>query len=92
MEFTAPVLSGYTIYGKTNCPYCVKAKDILEEFNEEYTYINCDDYLLADKEAFLEFIEKAAGKAHKTFPMIFSSGKFVGGYMDLCKILLDTDE
>ena len=87
MEFTAPVSSGFTVYGKTDCPYCLKVKDLLAEYNEPMTYVNCDPYLV-EKEEFLAFIKAKAGKEHKTFPMVFSDGKFVGGYTDTIQFLL----
>jgi glutaredoxin len=89
MGFTAPVSSGFTIYGKSSCAYCDKVKGLLEEYNEQFIYVNCDEYLLENRSAFLEFIEKLAGKEYKTFPMVFNSAQFVGGYTDTMKIILD---
>lgn len=88
MEFTAPVSSGFTVYGKTDCPYCVKVKDLIAEYNEKIIYVNCDEYLVADKDAFLAFIKAQAGKEHKTFPIVFYDGKFVGGYTDTIQFML----
>jgi glutaredoxin len=90
MEFTAPVSNGYTVYGKSDCSYCEKVKVLLSEFDEVFTYLNCDDYLISDKTAFLQFIEKLAGKEYKTFPMVFYSGEFIGGYTDTFKKLIET--
>ncbi len=92
MEFTTPISSGFTVYGKSDCPYCVKVKDLLREFNEEYIYVNCDEYLIDKREEFLKYIATVAGVAHKTFPMVFSSGKFVGGYTDTFKMLIDRED
>jgi glutaredoxin 1 len=89
MGFTAPVSSGFTIYGKSGCAYCDKVKDLLEEYDEQFIYVNCDEYLLENRDAFLEFIQKLAGKEYKTFPMVFNSAQFVGGYTDTMKIILD---
>ena len=91
MEFTVPLSSGYTVYGKSDCTYCEKVKELLKEFDEVFTYVNCDEYLIAGKPAFLQFIEKLAGKEYKTFPMVFSSGEFVGGYTDTFKRLIETN-
>jgi glutaredoxin len=92
MEFTAPASSGFTVYGKTSCSYCGKVKDLLTDYAETFIYVNCDDYLLEHREAFLEYIEKLAGKEYRTFPMVFFSGEFVGGYMDTMKLMLDTHD
>ena len=91
MEFTSPV-SGFTVYGKTACTYCDKVKSLLEEYKEEFTYINCDEYLTSNKAAFLKFIATLAGKEVTTFPMVFSSAKFVGGYTDTIRLLMDKYE
>jgi len=91
MEFTAPAPSGFTVYGKSGCTYCDKVKGLLEDYSEAYIYVNCDAYLVEHREEFLEFIEKLAEKEHRTFPIVFFSRDFVGGYMDTMKLLLDGD-
>ena len=82
MEFTAPNSSGYTVYGKTGCSYCEKAKALLTEYEQEFIYVNCDEYLLTDRDAFLEFIQGLAKQEYRTFPMIFSDATFIRGYTD----------
>ena len=56
MEFTAPNTSGFTVYGKTGCSYCTKVKSLLTSYEQEFVYVNCDEYLVNDKDAFLEFM------------------------------------
>jgi glutaredoxin len=82
MEYELPSKENYTIYSKSGCSYCVKAKQLL--INESHEVIDCDDYLIEDKPAFLEFMKGIIGKEYKTFPMIFDKqGKFVGGFTEL---------
>jgi len=82
MEYELPSKENYTIYTKSGCPYCVKAKELL--VNEVYETIDCDDYLVDDKEAFLAFMQIIIGKEYRTFPMVFDKiGKFVGGFAEL---------
>ena len=88
MEFIAPAPSGFTVYGRTGCKFCEKVKTLLNEFEVEYTYVNCDTYL-SEKEAFLAFIAGLAGQEHRTFPMVFSTMTFVGGYTETYKLLLE---
>lgn len=88
MEFPIPAVSGFVIYGKTNCSYCQKVKTLLSEYEHEYKYTNCDEYLVEHKDAFLEYIERLAGKPYRTFPMIFFNGAFIGGYTDTMKLLM----
>ena len=89
MEFTAPLVTGYTVYSKSGCPYCKKVKGLISDFGLEFTVIDCDEYLIESKETFLEFIKVQAGKEYKTFPMVFANGKFVGGYSDTLAVLSD---
>lgn len=90
MEFIVPSVSIFTIYGKSGCPYCDKVKALLDEYKQEFTYVNCDEYLLADRDAFLGFIRTVAGKEYKTFPMVFSPKGFIGGYTDTIRVILDS--
>lgn len=82
MEFTNPSESGYTIYTKSRCPFCTKAKVLLE--NENKTIVDCDEYLSdGDKKLhFLQFMEDLIGKPYRTFPMIFKHGVFIGGFSE----------
>lgn len=79
MEITEPNKNGFTIYTKSGCQNCSLAKKFIKEKYFFLTEINCDEYILEDKEEFLKFIEKIAETSYKTFPMIFYQGKFVGG-------------
>jgi glutaredoxin-related protein len=88
MEFTAPSSTGYTVYTKSSCSFCLKIKVLLNDLNMAPTVINCDEYLLEAREEFLEFIKSTAGREQKTFPMVFLDGQLIGGYTDT-KALLD---
>jgi len=85
MEFTNPSNEGYTIYSKSGCPFCDKAKMLLSD--ETVTLIDCDSYLINTKDEFLEFIKNISQKDHKTFPMIFKDAILIGGYSDLLNYL-----
>ena len=69
---------GYTIYGKSNCDSCTKAKSLLKEAQ----YVNCDDYL-EDADEFFDFLETVTDKTPSTFPMIFFNKKYIGGYKEV---------
>ena len=88
--FQKPSSTGYTIYSKSGCPYCIKAKTLLNIDNP--IIINCDEYLVDNKEEFLQFIKEYALKEHKTFPMIFCDTKFIGGYSDLLDFLRNEED
>jgi glutaredoxin len=58
-------------------------KDLLKSKNIEYEIVDCDEYLLENKDIFLSFIKSYSLNEWKTFPMIFHNGKFIGGYNEV---------
>ncbi len=79
IEFQEPSKTTYTIYSKSGCPGCKKVKELLKQ--EKPSIIDCDEYLLEDKEGFLEFIAKIAKTTVKVFPIVFNKEqRFIGGY------------
>jgi glutaredoxin len=75
-----PEETGFTIYSKSGCPNCTKIKKILLENKNCFVEINCDEYLIENKEFFLSFIKELINKECNTFPMIFNNGIFIGGF------------
>jgi glutaredoxin len=96
MEFASPDTTNFTVYSKSGCPSCTTVKNLIKNKHFFVTEINCDEYILEDKDRFLTFIEELTGTSYKTFPMVFYRGKFVGGLTDtidlIDKILLLFDE
>lgn len=71
------------IYGKPQCPYCVKAKNLCEQRGFKYTYKTLgDDY---SKEELLETFPGA-----RTVPQIIVGGNKVGGYEQFTQYIDDT--
>ena len=89
MEFTKPIETGYTIYSKSGCIYCDKSKALLKIDNP--IVIDCDPYLVNNKEEFLQFIKTVGQKEHRTFPIIFKNATYVGGYSELLQLLKNED-
>ena len=58
MNFEIPSKEGFTIYTKPNCPYCTRAKQLLQ--HQTPKIIDCDRYLTTSREPFLEFIKNLA--------------------------------
>jgi glutaredoxin len=81
-EYVSPAINDYTIYSKSGCPNCVKIKKYLCEVGAKLLVINCDEYIVENKEIFLRFMEGIAGKEVKTFPMVFYEGQYIGGYSE----------
>ena len=78
-NFQIPELKGFSIYSKSGCPNCIIVKNLIKKHYFLMTEINCDEYILEDKNSFLNFIQTISGHNHKTFPIIFYEGAFIGG-------------
>jgi glutaredoxin len=64
------------IYGKNNCSYCQKAKQVCQEYKLSFTY-----YTIEDEKFLTEFMELFPNA--KTVPQIMWDGKLIGGYNEL---------
>ena len=82
MEFPQPIQGQFTIYSKSGCINCTNVKKLLKEKFFIFNEIDCDDYLIEERDNFISFIETKIGKQFKTFPIVFYNGKFIGGYTD----------
>lgn len=80
MEFPYPEKCKITIYSKSGCINCSKVKALLIDKNIDFIVVDCDEFILENKEEFLLFIRTLIGKEYKMFPMVFNSDKFIGGY------------
>ena len=87
MNIEKPAESGFTIYSKSGCPNCTRIKKILSEKKLTFVEVNCDEYLIDDKEFFLSFIKNLAQKESKVFPMIFNNGTFIGSFNETQQFL-----
>ena len=70
-------MADIVIYTKPGCPYCSRAKALLERKGADYQEIVASN----DPALKAEMVEKSGGKA--TFPQIFIDGKHVGGCDDI---------
>lgn len=65
------------IFTKDYCPYCKKAKTLLDIKKQKYQEVDITN----DAKAQAEFAEKAKGAS--TVPQIIINGKLIGGCDDL---------
>lgn len=65
------------VYTTTYCPYCVRAKQLLDMKDVDYTEID----VTGDDAARAALIEKSGGR--RTVPQIFINGQAIGGYDDM---------
>ena len=87
--YETPASIGFTIYSKSGCDFCKKAKQLLGQHRLSYNMVDCDEYILEDKIGFLQSMEIMAGRHVKSFPMIFYNGEWIGGFLEM-KNLVDT--
>jgi len=80
------------VYAKSKCNYCTMALDLLNEFNVDIEYNNIESGLDPNEyKNIVNQLEKITGS--RTFPQIFSNGKYIGGYIDIQKkYMFDVDE
>lgn len=68
------------IYSKPNCPWCVKAKELMNKIGVDYEELVLDvDYKREDLR------ELVPENLPLTVPQIFIDGKRIGGYEDFAE-------
>ena len=87
MEFTEPYKMDFTVYTKSGCRNCSKVKALLDEYDFNYSRIECDEYLLDNRDDFLQFICEKADCEVQSFPMVFHDGVYIGGYQETKKYI-----
>ncbi len=71
------IMAKVTLYSSARCPYCVKAKALLDKKGVSYQLIDITD----DDEARKNLVAKANGL--RTVPQIFIDERHIGGCDDL---------
>lgn len=71
------------LYSKADCPYCARAKVMLDKMGKTYAVVTLDDQRLRNH-FYDEF--KLEG-ADRTMPQVFVSGDRVGGYHNLVSLV-----
>jgi glutaredoxin 3 len=70
-----------TVYTSPSCPYCIRAKDLLQQRG-----ITFEEILISwDDEAGWEAMKTKSG-GMKTVPQIYIDDKLVGGYTELAAL------
>lgn len=71
------IMAKIEIYSTTYCPYCTRAKALMDAKDLDYTEID----VTGDDNARIALMEKSGGR--KTVPQIFINDESIGGYDDL---------
>lgn len=69
------------VYSGAHCPYCVRAKQWLEQQQLDYTELKVDE----NPELRAEMLEKTGGR--RSIPQIIINGHAIGGYDDLMQLV-----
>lgn len=75
--------SYYIVYGRDNCPWCEKARELLTQKKFEFFYLKLGFHYTKE-----ELIEKVGYSDGLTVPQIFkgdddNDDEYIGGYQDL---------
>ncbi len=73
-------MANVVIYSKDYCPYCVRAKQLMETLGQDYNEID----LGKNPELVMEVVQKSGGM--RTVPQVFIDDKHIGGYDDLAAL------
>ena len=71
----------FKVYGKPNCPWCVRAEDKLDSLNKEYEKVD-----VSEDENARNFLKE---QGFKTVPQIYHGDEYIGGYEELADYLLE---
>lgn len=74
----------YKIFGKDNCSYCNKAKQLLEQFEYPYEYID-----VVEDESALSMLKEMG---FRTVPQIYREDRHIGGYTELFNLITTENE
>lgn len=74
------------IYGRENCQYCEKAKELCQAKGFDFEYINIREHEISKEQ-----LGYLCGKEIETVPQIFVDEKHVGGFTEFNQ-LVNTQE
>lgn len=77
------------IFGRPDCPFCVKAKDLAEKYSlerddVEYRYVDIHKEGITKED-----LSKTCGFDVQTVPQIFIDKQHIGGYTEFSQLDID---
>ena len=76
----------YKVFTKPNCPYCTRAKELLEQLNIPYETYHLGENMTGGDGHYTVTIDQMfemIGKQVRSMPQIMKDDKLIGGYTDL---------
>lgn len=77
-------MENWVIFGTKECPWCLKAIDLLKERDKQFEYFDIHQYPVLKV-----FMEVSGMK--RTVPQVFLNGHLIGGYDTLADYLQGAD-
>ena len=77
----------FVVFGKEQCPWCIKAKNLLKEKGQKFIFVDILDPSTGWTQKDMEDL-RARTPGFSTVPRVFIGNKFIGGYSDLEKMLV----
>ena len=74
--------SHIVVYGRDNCPWCEKAKQLLTLKNVKFSYLALGLHYTKE-----DLVAKVGYSDGLTVPQIFKGDEYIGGYQDLVAYL-----
>ena len=76
-------IGSITIYGKTSCTFCDRAKMLCETMDVEYEYINIQEQNISKSD-----LEIMVGHTVSSVPQItYEDGEYIGGFVELSTLI-----
>ncbi|ODS24754.1 glutaredoxin [Candidatus Endobugula sertula] len=75
-------MSRFIIFGRFNCGYCIRAKQLLQAKKFEVRWVDIENEGISKED-----LEKTIGKPVETVPQIFHDNTHIGGYSELTEYL-----
>lgn len=81
----------FVVFGLSTCIFCKNTLKLLKDNNIKYKYYLIDNFYNLFFKTFIDLSDKYPelniDSTHKTVPVIFYNGKFIGGYTNLKQII-----
>lgn len=75
------------VFSKSTCPYCVDAKNLLQDNGIKYKEVQIDKIVDNDRQKVIDELRQMTSQ--NTVPNIFINGKHIGGFSELKQLNLN---
>ncbi|WP_339669826.1 glutaredoxin domain-containing protein [Dasania marina] len=75
-----------SIYGRADCPFCVKAVTLSKAKGYDYTFFN-----IIENNLTMDDLKKIIGRDVSTVPQIYKDKDYIGGYSEFEKTEIDSN-